>query len=153
MHGFIPSNCLETEINPISKNCNGNVQDTSNYRPIALATVISKLLEHVILARIAPMCMSSDHQFGFKAKHSTDMCVFLLKQAVLFLKHDTPVYATFLDVYKSKAYDRIDHYMLFKKMIICNIPLCLVCLLLYWYKSKMLCIKCGSHFLDFFWCL
>ena len=57
---------------------------------------------------------ASDHQFGFKSKHSTDMCVFLLKQAVSFYnKHDTPVYATFLDA--SKAYDRVDHFMLFKK--------------------------------------
>ena len=75
MHGFILSNCLETVINPILKNRNGNVQDTSNCRPIALATVISKLFEHVFLAHIAPMCMSSDHQFGFKTNHSTDMCV------------------------------------------------------------------------------
>ena len=83
------------------------------------------------------------------AKHSADMCVFLLKQAVSFYnKHDTPVYATFLDA--SKAYDRVDHYMLFKKMILCNIPLCLVRLLLYWYKSQMLCIKWGSHFSEFF---
>ena len=34
----------------------------------------------------------------------------------------------FLDA--SKAYDRVDDNMLFKKMILCNIPLCLVCLLL-----------------------
>ena len=125
------------------------MQDTSNYKPIALATVISKLFEHVILAHIAPMCMSSDHQFGFKTKHSTDMCVFLLKQAVSFYnKHDTPVYATFLDA--SKAYDRVDHYMLLKKRILCNIPLCLVRLLLYWYKSQMQCIKWGSHFSEVF---
>ena len=35
-------------------------------------------------------------------------------------------------------------------MILCNIPLCLVRLLLYWYKSQMLCIKWGSHFSEFF---
>ena len=40
--------------------------------------------------------------------------------------------------------------MLFKKMILCNIPLCLVRLLLYWYKNQMLCIKWGSHFSEFF---
>ena len=147
IHGFIPSNCLETVINPIFKNRNGNVQDGFNYRPIALATVISKLFEHVIHSHISPTCMSSDHQFGFKTKHSTNMCVFLLKQALSFYsKHDTPVYATFLDA--SKAYDRVDHYMLFKEMILCNIPLRFV-LLLYWYKSQMLCIKWNSHFSDF----
>ena len=41
MHGFIPSNCSETVIKPILKN--KNVQDASNYKPIVLATVISKL--------------------------------------------------------------------------------------------------------------
>ena len=40
--------------------------------------------------------------------------------------------------------------MLFKKMSLCNIPLCLVRLLLYWYKSQMLCIKWGSRFSEFF---
>ena len=35
-------------------------------------------------------------------------------------------------------------------MILCNIPLCLVRLLLYRYKSQMLCIKWGSHFSEFF---
>ena len=83
MDGFIPSNCLETVINPILKNRNGNRQDTSKW-PIALATVISKLFELVIFARIAPMCISSDLQFSFKTKHITNICVFLLKQAVSF---------------------------------------------------------------------
>ena len=35
-------------------------------------------------------------------------------------------------------------------MILCNILLCLVRLVLYWYKSQMLYIKQGSHFSDFF---
>ena len=78
MHGFIPSN-------PILKNRNGNVQDTSKYRPIALATVISKLFEHVILAHIAPMCMSSDHQFGFKTISIVLICVCFSETSGLFL--------------------------------------------------------------------
>ena len=89
MHGFISSNYLETVNNPILKNCNGNVQDTY-VRPIEFDTVISKLFEHVILVHVASMCMSSDHQFGFKTKHSTDMCFFLMKQVVSFYnKHDS----------------------------------------------------------------
>ena len=53
MHVLNPFNCLETVINSIVKNCNGNKQDASNYKPIALATVISKLLERIIIAHIA----------------------------------------------------------------------------------------------------
>ena len=99
------------------------------------------------------MATLSDHQFSFKTKHSTDyrsdMCLFSLKQAVSFYnKPDATVYATFLDA--SKAYDQDDHFLLFKKIILCNIPLCLVRLLLYWYNSQMLCIKWVSHFSNFF---
>ena len=72
------------------------MQDTFTYRPIALAMVISRLFEHVILAHIAPMSMSSDRQMDFKTSEGLIWCV-LLKQVVSFYKHDTPIYATFLD--------------------------------------------------------
>ena len=68
----------------------------------------------MLSSHIAPMCMSSDYQFGFKTKHRIDMYVFLQKQVVLFYsKYDIPVYDTFLDTFM--AYDRLDHYMLLRK--------------------------------------
>ena len=62
------------------KNKNGNMSDTSNYRPIAVATVVSTLLEHFILSNISTFLGTTDNQFGFKDGHSTDQCTFLLKQ-------------------------------------------------------------------------
>jgi len=50
VHGYIPNSCLNTTRVPICKNKNGNMSDTSNYRPVAVATVVSKLLEHFILS-------------------------------------------------------------------------------------------------------
>ena len=56
------------------------------------------------------------NQFGFKAKVSSDMCVFTLKQLISsYHKQGSPVYCAFLDA--SKAFDRVNHYMLFKKLI------------------------------------
>ena len=52
VHRYIPNSCLNTTIVPIWKNKNGNMSDTSNYRPVAVATVVSKLLEHFILSNI-----------------------------------------------------------------------------------------------------
>jgi len=46
VHGYIPNSCLNTTIIPICKNKNGNMSDTSNYRPVAVTTVVSKLLEY-----------------------------------------------------------------------------------------------------------
>ena len=36
---YMPNSCLNTTIVPICKNKNGNMSDTSNYRPVAVATV------------------------------------------------------------------------------------------------------------------
>ena len=44
VHGYIPNSCLNTTIVPICKNKNENMSDTSNCRPVAVATVVSKLL-------------------------------------------------------------------------------------------------------------
>ena len=79
-HGYIPNSCLNTTIVPISKNKNGNMSDTSNYRPVAVATVVSKLLEHFILSNISPFLCTTDNQIACKAGHSTDQCTFLLKK-------------------------------------------------------------------------
>ena len=76
VHGNIPNSCLNTTILPICKNKNGNMSDTSNYRLVAVATVVSKLLEHFILSNISPFLGTTDNQFGFKAGHSTDQCTF-----------------------------------------------------------------------------
>jgi len=65
VHGYIPNSCLNTTILPICKNKNGNMFDTSNYRPVAVATVVSKLLEHLILSCISPFLGTTDNQIGF----------------------------------------------------------------------------------------
>ena len=45
----------------------------------ALATESSKTLEGIILIRCRLNLLTGDHQFGFKAKHSTDMVVYAIK--------------------------------------------------------------------------
>ena len=40
-HGYLPTALIETTIVPIVKNKSGNLSDSNNYRPIALATIVS----------------------------------------------------------------------------------------------------------------
>ena len=77
-HGFIPEDCLITDIVPILKCKNKDATNVGNYRTIA----ISKLFEHFILFHIKPFLSTSNHQFGFKRGTGTDMCIFLLKQII-----------------------------------------------------------------------
>jgi len=149
VHRYIPNSCLNTTIAPICKNKNGNMSDTSNYRPVAVATVVSKLLEHFILSNISSFLGTTDNQFGFKAGHSTDQCTFLLKQtASYFVTHGSSVHAVFLDA--SKAFDRVLHMKLFEKLIQRKAPMCFVRLLKHWYKEQTMQIKWGKHFSELF---
>ena len=96
LHGHIPKPCINIVIVPILKNKNGNHQDCGNYRPTAIATVVSKLFEQFILTNITNFLDTIDNQFGFKTKHSIDMCVFLLKQAIsYYITSGSPIFCVF----------------------------------------------------------
>ena len=70
---------MKTAIIPIIKNKTGDISGKNNYRPIALVTAASKLFETCILETVEKYLITHDHQFGFKDKHSTDMCIFTVK--------------------------------------------------------------------------
>ena len=82
LHGFMSKAFSDTILVPILKDKKGNITDPDNYRPIAITSVASKLFENIMLSRIKSCLYTSDNQFGFKSKHSTDMCVFILKQII-----------------------------------------------------------------------
>ena len=74
-HGYLPPAMIETTIVHIVKNKCGNITDSNNYRPIALATIVSKLFESVLLMKCEQYLTTSANQFGFKTGHSTDVCI------------------------------------------------------------------------------
>ena len=65
-HGYLPSMLMESIITPIVKDKNGNITDTSNHRPITIASTISKVLENIILDTISKHIKTTCNQFGFK---------------------------------------------------------------------------------------
>ena len=127
-HGYIPQPLIETTIVPNIKNKAGNLSTGNNYRPIALANVMSKVFESLILLRCEQILTTADNQFGFKSGHSTDFCIYTLKEFIEYYKQrNTTILVTFLDA--SKAFDRIDHLLLFEKLIDKHVPLFIIRLL------------------------
>ena len=76
VHGYLPESLMSVVLVPIIKDKSGKINSKDNYRPIAIASIMSKLLEKLLLERLSNFLITSSHQFGFKPKHSTDACIY-----------------------------------------------------------------------------
>ena len=142
-HSYLPSAMLDSVIIPLVKNKCGDLSDTSNYMPIAISCIVSKILENVILQKIGEYLWTIDSQFGFKAHSSTDLCVYALTEFIEYFKNrSTSVYVAFLDA--SKAFDKINHWLHFKKLIKRQMLLYLVTIFCYWYRHQVMFVRWGS---------
>ena len=100
---------------PIIKDKTGRIDRIDNYRPIALASVVSKVVERILLDRISHFLETWPNQFGFKPNLGTDTCIYVLKEMVdKFKSLNGGMYMCFLDA--SKAFDRVKHSVLFNKL-------------------------------------
>ena len=140
---------MTTIIAPIIKNKSGDLPDNNNYRPIALATVASKLFESLILSRATPFLITCDNQFELKKHHSTEMLIFLLKELFRnYIANGSSMYVTMLDA--SKAFDKVNHSKLFDKLIDRGCPAFIVRIIYHWYGTQQFTIRWYQGFSSFF---
>ena len=79
-HGYMPSALRDCTLIPIPKGLK-DPSDSNNYRAIALASTLSKVLERIILSKFSSFLDTHSLQFGFKSGVSTTMCTGLIKTA------------------------------------------------------------------------
>ena len=93
---------MKVIIIPLLKSKLKDPSSSDNYRPIAIATSFSKIIESLIHKRIDGFLSTADNQFGFRKHHSTDLCIFVLKDVVnYYLSLNTPVFMCFFRYQKS----------------------------------------------------
>jgi hypothetical protein len=102
-----------------------------------------------MLKRCNDTLQSSDFQFGFKSNHSTEMCIYALKEVInVYVTHASPICVCFIDV--KNAFDRVNHYKLYGKLIDRNVPLFIVRFLCMWYEKQVFAIRLGDTWSEWF---
>jgi len=136
LHGYTPHEILISNIISIPKG-QSDRSVMKNYRGIALASCLSKIIDLLIVNRYENLLHTSDNQFSYKKDHSTTMCTLVVKETVrYYLDNETPVYSCLLDA--SKAFDLVRHDILFKMLISRGIPALVVRLIMDIYKRQLM---------------
>ena len=143
--GIVPDALHDFILVPIPKPGKDH-SSSDSYRPFALAPILSKVFEWCLIFKFHSCFITSSLQYGFKSGFSADLCTGLHKNVIHnYLEYDSHVYGCFLDA--SKAFDRVDHALLFEKLLQRNLPPA-VARLLFWYISQQLKVRWSNNFFE-----
>jgi hypothetical protein len=117
MQGFFPDTMKVAKVVPIYKS--GDPVLMTNYRPVSILPLFSKILERLMYNRMINFITSSKllykYQFGFRENHSTNMAlVMLIDQILSSLDQSETVIGVFIDL--KKAFDTVNHEILLSKL-------------------------------------
>ena len=119
--------------------------DVNNDKSTAISTALSKVLEQVLLTRVARYLGVADSQFGFKQAHGTEiMHIFTQANCVFHRNLDTHVHVCFLDA--NNAFDRVNHWTLAKKLLDRDVPLHIVKFFIIWYREQEFMYDGVTHY-------
>ena len=97
----------------------GSRMDPSNYRPISLLPLISKIFEKIVhdqmIDYLAQYNILYKYQSGFRTKHSTDLCLSYLNDKIL-KGFDNGLFTGMILIDLQKAFDTINRNILLKKL-------------------------------------
>ena len=116
--------CLKiAQVTPVHKK--GDTTICSNYRPISILSVFSKIFEKCMYKRIYSFLnkykLIYKRQFGFRAAHSTNHALASLVEYIKEkIDNNNYVCGVFIDL--QKAFDTVDHNILLHKLENYGIP-------------------------------
>ena len=112
-----PQNWKIAKVNPIYKK--GSPSEPSNYRPISVLPVLSKILEHAVHTQLMDYLekhnLITPYQFGYGKNRSTNDTATILVDGIReMVDNGQLVGAVFIDL--NKAFDTLSHDMMLEKL-------------------------------------
>lgn len=111
--GTVPDDWRHANVTAIFKK--GSRHDAANYRPVSLTSLCCKLLEHVIESNTVKHDILNDCQHRFRANRSCETQILTL-YSQLASSVDKRIQADMIILDFSKAFDRVPHQRLLKKV-------------------------------------
>lgn len=115
--GVFPTTWKHAVVTPLFKN--GDKNNTSNYRPISILPIFSKILEKIVATQLTTFLESnkllSINQHGFRSKLSTETALTAITNKIYnHMDNKRISLLTLCDL--SKAFDSVSHTILLKKL-------------------------------------
>jgi len=131
LRGYVPDAFGQGLLFPLVKSNDIDVSSSDSYRGITVSCVISKLFEMCIYSLIKNYLVSSELQFGFKEGVGCRDAILTARLAISFLT-DRGSTASICTLDISKAFDKVDHFCLYIKLINKCVPRVFIDLLACW---------------------
>ena len=135
--GAVPQDWREANVTPLHKK--GSKFQVNNYRPVSLTSVVGKIVEGIVKQRLVSHLeehsLIKDSQHGFLRGRSclTNLLDFL-EDTTKELDQGSPVDIVYLDF--SKAFDKVSHIRLVKKLAAHGIGGCMLEWIQSWLKNR-----------------
>jgi len=114
-----------------------------------ISTAVSKIFECAIAKQVFSSAECEKFQFGFKAHYSTGLCTHVFKRTVdYYINRGSQVFTCFIDF--TKAFDCVNYWKLFNKLLDDNINISVDNILASWYSTQEICIRWLSELSNFF---
>ena len=140
--GYLPPEFGHSYTVPLPKviDCRTKSMACSDFRGIAISSILSKVFESCILDRYNNFFGSNDNQFGFKKGIGCSHAIYTVRNIInRYINGGSTVSLCALDL--SKAFDKVNHNTLFIKLMKRRLPVELLNILIYWLDNCSSCIR------------
>ena len=142
--GTVPKKWKDGKVVMLLKKNPGSIM--TNYRPITLISVISKVYTKLLNKRITKAILEEDilgpEQNGFRPSRACNDNLFILNTVIEKYKQNDNLQLCFVDI--SSAYDSVNRSILWKRLEEVNIPESVIKFLKNYYSNDNITCKMGS---------